>query len=97
MIRPFCVLSHPLRLVTEDDESYIPRPEWAKAVKDNNTTKPSPAHDDGEPDTLSAMQEEALSILREDLEDMEAIGEGKIQLSLTFYTCSNKSVYWESF
>ncbi len=57
----------------EDDESYEPRPEWAKAVPQQVTRD---SIDDGQLDTLTALQEDALTIFREDLDDLQKIGEG---------------------
>lgn len=78
------LLSYPCRLVPTDDddeERYVPRPVWAKAVRP--VPQPLPREDeDQQLDTLSALQEEALTIVREDLFDMEPIGEGEC------FTCS---------
>ncbi len=71
-----CLTSHLHRLVNEEDdsdESYEPRPEWAKAVPQQMARDSA---DEGQFDTLTALQEDALTIYREDLDDLEKIGEG---------------------
>ena len=64
------------RLVTEEDdeESYEPRPEWAKAVPQRGMMRRD--SEEGQLDTLSELHEDALTIYRDDIDDMAQIGEG---------------------
>ena len=63
-------------LITDDDGSYLPRPEWAKATGAGTLQlygDTSELHIDS---TLSDLEEEALYISRDSLEEFEPIGEG---------------------
>jgi hypothetical protein len=70
--------SHTPSLITDDDGSYLPRPEWAKATGANIIQIYGDTNDLHIDSTLSDLEEEALYISREALEDFVPIGEGTL-------------------
>ena len=71
--------SHPYSLITDDDGSYLPRPEWAKATGANTIQIYGDTNDLHIDSTLSDLEEEALYISRDALEDFVPIGEGMLK------------------
>ena len=63
-------------LITDDDGSYLPRPEWAKATGAGALQIYGDTSDLHAETTLSDLEEEALYISRSTLEDFVPIGEG---------------------
>ena len=68
--------SHTHSLITDDDGSYLPRPEWAKATGASTIQIYGDTNDLHVDSTLSDLEEEALYISRDALEDFVPIGEG---------------------
>ena len=69
--------THTCSLITDDDGSYLPRPEWAKATGASTIQIYGDTNDLHVDSTLSDLEEEALYISRDALEDFVPIGEGR--------------------
>ena len=63
-------------LITDDDGSYLPRPDWAKATGASALPLYGDTSDLHVDSALSDLEEEALYITRNSLEDFIPIGEG---------------------